>query len=220
MENKKMSRIIALLCGLAGITLLLIVFVPIGLYNFFSVPVATFLSPVPYKLVDYTKASNWFPGAPNNNSFSSSQISFYTLSIPKVLIKDATVSIGGEDLGKSLIQYPGTAVPGRPGNSVIFGHSILPIFYNPKNYLSVFSKLPILEKGDQIAVNYDGVLYQYRVEDKFEVLPEDIQILEQNMSDSFLTLVTCVPPGDPRKPRRLVVRARVIPPSLGFEKNK
>jgi LPXTG-site transpeptidase (sortase) family protein len=46
----------------------------------------------------------------------------------------------------------------------------------------------------------------------FEVLPTDIQVLDQDSSDSFLTLVTCVPPGDPRNPKRLIVRARVVPP--------
>jgi LPXTG-site transpeptidase (sortase) family protein len=45
----------------------------------------------------------------------------------------------------------------------------------------------------------------------FEVHPTDIQVLEQDESDSFLTLVTCVPPGDPRMPKRLIVRARIIP---------
>jgi len=44
-----------------------------------------------------------------------------------------------------------------------------------------------------------------------EVLPTDIQVLEQNLSDSFLTLVTCVPPGHPLKPKRLIVRARIVP---------
>ena len=45
----------------------------------------------------------------------------------------------------------------------------------------------------------------------FEVLPTDLQILEQNRVDSYLTLVTCTPPGDPRKPKRLIVRARLAP---------
>jgi len=125
------------------------------------------------------------------------------------------VAIGGEDLSKSLIQYPGTATPGKRGNAVIFGHSILPIFYNPKDYLAIFSTLPTLKKGDEILVSYDGVSYKYLVEDMFEVLPTDIEVLEQNTSDSFLSLITCVPPGDPRKPRRLVVRARIVPPQGG-----
>jgi len=54
----------------------------------------------------------------------------------------------------------------------------------------------------------------------FEVLPTDIQVLDQDTTDSFLTLVTCVPPGDPRKPKRLIVRARVVPPEeLGYNQN-
>lgn len=162
--------------------------------------------------VDYTKASTWFEGGASQADFSASKVTYYTISIPKLKIESAAVAIGGEDLSQSLIQYPGTAVPGKRGNSVIFGHSILPIFYNPKNYISIFTTLPSLKIGDQIFVNYDGVSYIYKVETMFEVLPTDLQVLDQDSSDSFLTLVTCVPPGDPRDPKRLIVRARVVPP--------
>ena len=137
-------------------------------------------------------------------------MSFYTVTIPKLKIENAVVAIGGEDLSKNLVQYPGTALPGKNGNAVIFGHSILPIFYNPKNYMSIFSTLPTLKEGDEIFISFDGVTYKYQVEELFEIFPTDIQILEQNPSDSFLTLVTCVPPGDPRNPKRLIVRARVV----------
>ena len=167
------------------------------------------------KVLDFTKASNWFPGM-ENEGFSTSKISYYNISIPKLRINGATVAIGGEDLSSSLIQYPGTALPGKNGNSAIFGHSILPIFYDPKNYISIFSTLPTLTRGDEITINYDGVTYQYKVEEKFEVLPTDIQVLQQDISDSFLTLVTCVPPGDPRKPKRLVIRARIVPNDLSY----
>jgi sortase A len=126
-------------------------------------------------------------------------------------IKKATIAIGGEDLSESLIQYPGTALPGKNGNAVIFGHSILPQFYDPEDYLSIFSTLPTLDEGDEIQLDYDGVVYKYIVENMFEVLPSDIEVLEQDRSDSFLTLVTCVPPGHPLKPKRLVVRARIVP---------
>lgn len=162
--------------------------------------------------IDYTQASNWFTGGATKEDFAASKIEYYTISIPKLKIKDATVAIGGEDLSEHVIQYPGTALPGKRGNAVLFGHSILPIFYNPKNYLAIFSLLPTLKTGDEIYVNYDGISYTYRVESMFEVLPTDIQVLDQDSSDSFLTLVTCVPPGDPGNPKRLIVRARVVPP--------
>jgi len=215
MNRKLLYRISAGIIFVSGIVILAGVIFPILTYQSSG---KELISPLPESSVsknlealDYTKASNWFVGGAAKENFTSENIAFYTISIPRLKIEDATVAIGGEDLAKSLIQYPGTALPGRPGNSVIFGHSILPIFYNPKEYLSIFSTLPTLKKGDEIKVNYDGVAYDYRVEDMFEVLPSDVQVLEQDSTDSFLTLITCVPPGDPRKPKRLIVRARVVP---------
>ncbi len=218
MKSGILLKISAIISGISGIIILAGVLAPILFYE--ASPIKgnlDIVSPLPEKEVkgsvgeiDYTKASNWFVGGARSEDFSNEKIDFYTLSIPRLKIENATVAIGGEDLSKSLIQYPGTATPGKRGNSVIFGHSILPIFYNPKDYLAIFSTLPTLKKGDEINVNYDGVAYKFRVEDMFEVAPTDIQVLEQNSADSFLTLVTCVPPGDPRKPRRLIVRARVV----------
>lgn len=212
----------SLIMGLSGLVILFSVIWPIASYKDVSGPnPPEFVSPVVRaeesgfssgdEELDYTKASNWFVGGASKSEFTSSNISFYTISVPKLKIENATVAIGGEDLSEHLIQYPGTALPGKAGNAVIFGHSILPIFYNPKNYLSIFSLLPTLRKGDEMIINYDGITYKYEVEDMFEVSPTDIQVLDQDKSDSFLTLVTCVPPGDPRKPRRLIVRARIVP---------
>ncbi len=223
MSQKIIFRIAAIISGISGIVILIGVFYPIVSYN------STLISPLGENPElrpniagvadtnstsnDFTQASNWFVGGAKSSDFKASKIQYFTISIPKLKIVDSTVAIGGEDLNKSLIQYPGTALPGRPGNTVIFGHSILPIFYNPKNYVSIFSLLPTLKKDDEIYINYDGVSYVYKVETMFEVLPTDIQVLDQDSSDSFVTLVTCVPPGHPNDPKRLIVRARVVPPT-------
>ncbi len=222
--NRKVAiKILAVISGISGVVILAYIFWPILSYDLKSTKFTSYISPVPGDTVvvqepaiknknnDYTKASTWFDGGAEEDDFNKSNIGYYTISIPKLKIDAATVSIGGEDLTKSLIQYPGTALPGKKGNAVIFGHSILPQFFNPKDYLSIFSTLPTIEKGDQITISYDGVSYNYRVEDKVETTPTDLQVLEQNLSDSFLTLITCVPPGHPLKPRRLVVRARLVP---------
>ena len=220
-------RLSALISGISGIIILVGVIYPIASYNaVYSKNYTKFISPLadPGSQVqevltnstkgefDNTKASNWFTGGASQEDFSAEEVSYYTISIPKLRIDSATVAIGGEDLSKSLIQYPGTALPGKRGNAVIFGHSILPIFNNPKNYISIFTMLPTLKKGDLVFINYDDVSYTYKVEEMFEVLPTDIQVLDQNSSDSFITLVTCIPPGDPRYPKRLIVRARIVPP--------
>ncbi len=149
--------------------------------------------------IDYTKASNWFPGL-NYLDSKNSKITHYTISIPSLNIEDAIVYIGGEDLSDHLIQYPGTANPGQLGSPVIFGHSVLRQFYNPSRdnphrYISIFSKIMTLDTGDEIFVDYDGISYKYSVKDKFEIKPEDVYILQQRYNNRELNLITCVPEG-------------------------
>lgn len=229
-NHKSFLRISSIIMAASGLVILFSVFWPIVSYeNVSSQDYRSFITPIVETQnentstigteIDYTKASNWFVGAASKDVFSATNVSYYTISIPKLKIENATVAIGGEELSEHLIQYPGTALPGKAGNAVIFGHSVLPIFYNPKNYLSIFSLLPTLKEGDEIIVSYDGITYKYEIESMFEVSPTDIQVLDQNKSDSFITLVTCVPPGDPRKSRRLIVRARVVPLTQKNENN-
>lgn len=218
MNKQKIVKTAAIISGISGLVILVSSVWPIleyqltdaKSYTTMLTPLVLEKSDVNNQKTDYTKASNWFPEASKTSDFKESKVAFYNLSIPKLKIEDAVVAIGGEDLSKSLVQYPGTALPGKNGNAVIFGHSILPIFFNPKNYMAIFSTLPTLKNGDEIYIKYDGVQYVYKVEELFEIYPSDIQILEQNHSDSFITLVTCTPPGDPRNPKRLIVRARVV----------
>ena len=216
-KRKTIFRLLAVVSGFIGVALLSSVIYSLVSYKVLSKDkFPSLLNPMVEKsaltdeVYDYTKASNWFVGA-DKSQFENDGVSYYNITIPRLKIENATVAIGGDDLSVHLIQYPGTALPGKRGNAVIFGHSTLPSFFNPDNYISIFSTLPILDKGDEIMVYYDGVEYRYRVETLFEVRPTDVQVLEQNISDSFLTLVTCTPPGDPRKPKRLIVRARIVP---------
>lgn len=228
-KRKKIFRIIAIAMGFVGIATLSSVVYSLAQYKVISnQKFPNLLNPVSENdqelsreiedgIYDYTKASNWFDGL-DRSVFNKEEKETYTISVPKLKIENATVAIGGDDLSKHLIQYPGTALPGKRGNAVIFGHSTLPSLYNPKNYTSIFSTLPTLDRGDEILLKYDGIEYAYIIETMFEVKPTDIQIFEQNISDAFVTLITCTPPGDPRKPKRLVVRARIIP--LGEANNE
>jgi len=162
MSRKTIFRISALISGISGVIILVGVIYPIVSYNSTYSKNFQMISPISGNKslvqgvstststnltannLDYTQASSWFPGAAKKEDFTASKVTFYTIDVPKLKIKGATVAIGGEDLSQHLIQYPGTALPGKRGNSVIFGHSILPIFYNPKNYISIFSMLPTI----------------------------------------------------------------------------
>lgn len=157
--------------------------------------------------VDYSLIENWFPSV-TLPRLKPTKITHYLISIPKLKIKDAIVSLNKTKIKKTLIHYPGTALPGEHGNTVIFGHSVLPMFYNPKNYKTIFSTLPTLEKGDKIYVYFDGIEYLYQVEGYSEVKPDEVQVLEQRFNEQVLTLITCVPPGTYL--RRGVIKARLI----------
>ncbi|MEK9169724.1 MAG: sortase, partial [Patescibacteria group bacterium] len=156
----------------------------LGAFNIFS-----------NNLRDYTQASIWFPASPQLNKPSQLTVKEYTLSIPKLNIKKARVVVGGEDLAKSLVHYLPQSLPGEYGNVAIFGHSTLPQLYNPKDYKTIFTYLSSLEKGDKIYVNVGEYEYQYEVTTLFIVKPKDISVLEQKKDDSYLTLITCEPPG-------------------------
>ncbi len=156
---------------------------------------------------EFINARNWFPEAPFPSPDPQKEVSPYSLSVPFLKIFEAVVKVGVENLDKNLIQYPGTGIPGKPGNVVIFGHSVLPQFFNPKNYKTIFSTLPTLKKGEQILIDYDQVRYAYLIEEMIEVPANDVSILAQRNDDAYLSLVTCVPPGTYL--RRLVVRAKL-----------
>ena len=146
-----------------------------------------------YAASDFSNPNAWFPTAPQKKVVTP--VNTYTLSIPKLKIENALVTIAGDDLDTSLVHYGGTALPGDYGNTVIFGHSILPQFYNPKNYKTIFSLLPTLKAGDEIDVTFDGISYRYVVTHLTVTEPSDLSALAQRFDDSYLTLITCVPPG-------------------------
>lgn len=146
-----------------------------------------------YAANDFSNPNAWFPTAPQKKVVTP--VNTYTLSIPKLKIQDAMVTVAGDDLGVSLVHYGGTAPPGEYGNTVVFGHSTMVQLYNPKNYKTIFSLLPTLKAGDEIDVTYDGISYTYIVYDLAVTDPSDLSALAQRFDDSYLTLVTCVPPG-------------------------
>lgn len=155
--------------------------------------------------LDYTNSNTWFGNAPQT---PVDQTLIYYITIPKLGINRATVRNDHTDLKKSLIHYPGTALPGDLGNGVIFGHSVLPQFFNPKNYLTIFSTLHTLVPGDDIIIAEDNATYTYRVRQMYQVEPGDLTPLAQTYGGRYLTIITCTPPGTYL--RRLIVRAELI----------
>jgi sortase A len=228
-ERKKVLRLISLGFFLTGILMVLYIFLPLISWQIYFAPAfasQNIEAPIPttnvlssasiaslvdqasgvLSGVDYENAQNWFPKFKYQGGVLP-QIEYYTISIPKLNLKDLVVSTDNTFLSKNLVNYLGTATPPNKGNAVIFGHSTLPQLYNEKDYKTVFTYLYKLTPGDEIVIKVKKNTFRYRVENVIVVDPENTSVLEQSYDDSFLTLVTCTPPGTIWK--RLVVKARI-----------
>lgn len=229
-EKKKFLRLISLLIIGMGVLIAGYVFFPLLSWQLYFAPVfanSEINSPIPKSTIvsqnsiatllqgasqtlsgiDYTNAQNWFPNYKYDKS-ANLKTSTYKISIPKINIKDAKVSAVDTDLLKHLVNYGGTAVPPENGNAVIFGHSTLPQLYEEGNYKTVFSYLYKLVVGDEIIVTIGNVTYKYRIENINVVDPDNTSVLEQSFDDSYITLITCTPPGTIWK--RLAIKARLV----------
>lgn len=158
--------------------------------------------------VNYLNANNWFPTYNVSANAQKSEVEAYSISIPSIGIKNAAVSTTDINLAQHLVNFTGTAIPPQNGNSVIFGHSTLPQFYNPKDYKTIFANAYKIKTGDEIFVNYQKITYKYKIISIIVVDPTDTWVLEQDTRDSFLTLITCTPPGTVWK--RLVIKSQLI----------
>ncbi len=155
--------------------------------------------------IDYTDAKNWFPTASAQEH--QSKVPQYTISIPRLNISNAVVSTVDTDLSKHLVNFDGGCTPPDKGNCVIFGHSTLPQLYDPKNYKTIFANIQNIKIGDTIIVTVQHVVYTYKIFSITIIDPDDTSVLAQTFDDSYLTLITCTPPGTVWK--RLVIKSRL-----------
>lgn len=234
---RKIIRLTALCTSIASFILFVYIFFPLALWQVYSAPafasqdVAT---PIPHTTVvnsstitslistgvqtlsgiDFSNAQNWFPDAGLKKTLQNNKNPFYTLSIPKLGIQNATVSTIDYDLNSHLVNYPDTGIPPDNGNAVIFGHSTLPQWFNPKDYKAIFATVHTLTAGDEIFTLVNGVTYKYKIFAITVVDPNDTSVFSQTYDTSYITLITCTPPGTVWK--RLVIRARLVPPTASL----
>lgn len=152
---------------------------------------------------DYTNAYNWYPGYRTD----SKNVVEYKLSIPKIGIEDAIVSNKDTDLTTHLVQYNADTYPPNQGNTIIFGHSTLPQLYDPNDYKTIFANAYKLKVGDELITTINNQSYVYKIESVTVVDPDDTRPLAQNFSDSYITVITCTPPGTLWK--RLIIKGRI-----------
>lgn len=167
-----------------------------------------FINVLGFATTDYSLPANWFPSVQYGSQTTSTQVKYFSLSIPDLDMFNVAVEVNGNDLKKNAIHYPGTSLPGTYGNSVIFGHSALPQFYKPDNPLTIFNPLVKAQVGQRIVVSFDGAVYTYMIKKIQEVTPDKVEVLGQAFDRHTLTLITCTPLGTYW--HRLVVTAELL----------
>lgn len=223
-NRNKLKKITGGIIIVFGLGLLLYFFFPVISYNIFYGKESTIESPIPkYAVVkndsfgslisqgianfstNFYDARNWYPDIKTTGKASAP---IYYLSVPKLNIEDAEVSTTDYDLSKHLIQYSGTSIPGENGTAIIFGHSTLPNWFSPKDYKTIFATLYKIKNGDEIKTRVNGAEYVFKVFSVTVTSPEDTNMFSQSFDNSYITIITCTPPGTVWK--RLIVRASLV----------
>ena len=101
--------------------------------------------------------------------------------------------------------YPGTALPGQPGNFSVAGHRVIGIFWD----------LDRIQPGDVAIVETRTGWYVYRVTDNHIVTPHSTEVIAPQPNQpgvapdgAYLTMTTCNPKYD--NYQRMAVHARLV----------
>ena len=114
------------------------------------------------------------------------------LEIPKIGLKRGFYNI---DSKYNNIQYNVTMVAGSTLPDVSGGNLIL-MAHSGDAYISYFAYLYRLEVGDSAFVTYNGIKYEYRIVDIYEVLKNGIVSIRRNREATTLTMITCTKGSD------------------------
>lgn len=120
-----------------------------------------------------------------------------SIRIPSIGLDQIVVEgVSRMDLQAGPGHYPGTALPGQPGNMVISGHRT--------THTRPFYDLDILDPGADIYVDTEQGTFRYKVRTSYVVDPTDLTPLASTET-ATLTLTTCTPKGSAAQ--RLIVVA-------------
>jgi len=228
-----LMRFVGLFIALAGLGLAGYTFFPLVSYEIYIQPAfvgQAFASPIPQttiitqdsitSLIQNTATELTHLGDPNDTSWLpptsadqykevgvTQELSNYYLSIPSLGIEDTYVSTTDNDVNLHVIHFAGTAMPPNIGNAAMFGHSTLPQWFDPTNPHAIFATALNTKIGDSIDITIGNKVYIYKVITMSIVPADSTAFLAQDTDGSYVSIITCTPPGTTWK--RLWIKAKL-----------
>jgi sortase A len=130
------------------------------------------------------------PVSTNTAEGSEPIVKIGTIEIPKIgLVHDLYHGITMRNINLGPSHWPGTAMPGEVGNTVIAGHRV--------TKTHPFRNIHLLQNGDEIIFTVQGQRSVYRVNGNRIVTPKQIEIVNPTPT-ATATLFACHPPGSAR----------------------
>ncbi|MCD3297898.1 class D sortase, partial [Clostridium botulinum] len=121
------------------------------------------------------------------------------IEIPSIDLQSVIVEgMEKEQLRYYLCHFESTAMPGENGNFSIAGHSSF--IYN-----EILNHLYEVNIGDVIKLKTKKGEFNYVINNKFIVEPNEVEVLDQNKDKKTMTIVTCSNRGK----KRLIVTAQM-----------
>lgn len=137
--------------------------------------------------------------APRQRYYAEPIRTIGVIEIPKLGLRTPLgegISLLNIDRGPS--HWPGTAMPGQPGNVVVAGHRV--------THTKPFRFIDRLVPGDEVFFEVDGGRFRYVMTSYEVVTPDRVDIVRQT-AEPTATLFACHPPGSARY--RYVVRLKL-----------
>lgn len=163
---------------------------------------------LPPATIESATASTPLPVAPATTAPDRLTIESLGIDVPIIYIDQKNEKTYQAALKKGVVHFPGTALPGEPGNVYIFGHSS-DYSWSKNPYRTVFALLTKIKIGEVIQISDgQGRIYYYRVTGTKIISPKDTSVLDQqDNKKKLLTLQTSYPLGTAL--RRFIVFAEM-----------
>ncbi len=168
--------------------------------------------------------SNSIPPEPPRPPLETSDADFLWIperdvTAPIIYVDEANEDVFQDALTRGVVHYPGTALPGEPGNPYIFGHSS-DYMWKAGDFKQVLKAIIDIPLETKIRItNSEGGLFIYRVIETKIVGPKEVSVLDQfNYERTMLTLQTSWPLGTALK-RYIVIAELDEAATYGPEEN-